>query len=213
MQPRNLKTLALKKISGCLLLYYFVKVQDTLRIPPSKFGEDLAKVLVETARETFEGRIDSDLGFIVSVTSIENIYRGKIVVGDGGVFYAADFGLLCYIPQVGEIIEGEIVENTDFGAFVRIGTIDALCHVSQIADDYFRYIPRNSLLRGDKSKRDLQVNTRVRGRIIAVSIGKSNIRVGLTMRQNSLGAIDWIEEWKEKLEKAEEEEEEKGGSD
>ncbi len=180
-------------------MYYHVNIQDTLRIPPSKFGEDLNSVLIEIARESFEGRIDPDLGFIVSVTKITQVYRGKIVPGDGGVFYQADFGLLCYLPEVGEIVEGEIVENTDFGAFIRIGVVDALCHVSQVAEDYFRYNPKNSVLRGDKTKRDLLVNTQVRARIIAVSIGKSSIRVGLTMKQNSLGAKEWIDEWKKSL--------------
>ena len=180
-------------------MYYSVKVKDTLRVPPNRFDEDLSQVLVEIARENFEGKIDPDLGFIVAVTEIEKIYQGKLISGDGGAYYETDFGLLCYLPEIGEVVTGEVVECVDFGAFVRIGTIDALCHVSQIADDYFRYIPKNAVLRGDKSKRDLLVNTRVRARVIAVSIGKTAIRVGLTMRQDALGAIDWIEEWKKDL--------------
>lgn len=183
-------------------MYYVINVRDTLRVPPSRFDEDLSKVLVEIARESFEGQIDADLGFIVAVTGIENIYRGKLIPGDGGAYYECDFTILCYRPEEGEIVTGEIVECVDFGAFVRIGTIDALCHVSQIADDYFRYVPKNALLRGEKSKRDLTVNTKVRARIIAVSIGKNAIRVGLTMKQKSLGAIQWIEEWKAELQKA-----------
>ncbi|MHA1200117.1 MAG: DNA-directed RNA polymerase [Candidatus Heimdallarchaeaceae archaeon] len=177
-------------------MYYGVKVKDTLRVPPNRFDEDLSQVLAEIARESFEGKIDPDLGFIVAVTEINKIYQGKLISGDGGAYYETDFGLLCYLPEIDEIVSGEVVECVDFGAFIRIGTIDALCHVSQIADDYFRYIPKNALLRGDKSKRDLLINTKVRSRVIAVSIGKTAIRVGLTMRQDALGAIDWIEEWK-----------------
>jgi len=178
-------------------LYYGVKVKDTLRVPPNRFDENLSQVLAEIARESFEGKIDPDLGFIVAVTEISKIYQGKLISGDGGAYYETDFGLLCYLPEIDEIVSGEVVECVDFGAFIRIGTIDALCHVSQIADDYFRYIPKNALLRGDKSKRDLLINTKVRARVIAVSIGKTAIRVGLTMRQDALGALDWIEEWKQ----------------
>lgn len=177
-------------------MYYGVKVKDTLRVPPNRFDEDLSQVLAEIARESFEGKIDPDLGFIVAVTEINKIYQGKLISGDGGAYYETDFRLLCYLPEIDEIVSGEVVECVDFGAFIRIGTIDALCHVSQIADDYFRYIPKNALLRGDKSKRDLLINTKVRARVIAVSIGKTAIRVGLTMRQDALGALDWIEEWK-----------------
>ena len=188
-------------------MYYRVKIRDTLRVPPSRFDEELDNVLIEIARDTFEGKIDPELGFIVAVISIYEVYRGKIIVGDGGVYYEADFGLLCYLPEVGEIVSGDVVECVDFGAFIRIGTIDALCHVSQIADDYFRYIPKNNVLRGDKTKRDLVVNTRVRARIIAVSIGKTAIRVGLTMKQKALGAYEWIEEWKNSLREKQKKEE------
>ncbi|MHA1225055.1 MAG: DNA-directed RNA polymerase [Candidatus Heimdallarchaeaceae archaeon] len=191
-------------------MYYAVKVSDTLRVPPDRFDDDLSQVLAEIARISFEGKIDPELGFIVAVTEIKNIYQGKLISGDGGAYYETDFGLLCYLPEIGEVVTGEVVECVDFGAFIRIGTIDALCHVSQIADDYFRYIPKNGVLRGDKSKRrDLLVNTRVRARVIAVSIGKSAIRVGLTMRQNSLGAIEWIEEWKKSLKETKENKETK----
>lgn len=188
-------------------MYYTVKVRDTLRVPPDRFDDDLSSVLAQIARESFEGKIDPDLGFIVAVTVIDKIYQGKLISGDGGAFYETDFGMLCYLPEIGEVVTGEVVECVDFGAFIRIGTIDALCHVSQIADDYFRYIPKNAVLRGDKSKRDLLVNTRVRARVIAVSIGKTAIRVGLTMRQDALGAIDWIEEWKKSLKKTDKKEE------
>ncbi|MHA1398800.1 MAG: DNA-directed RNA polymerase [Candidatus Heimdallarchaeaceae archaeon] len=190
-------------------MYYSTKIRETLRVPPNRFGEDLREVLVQIARESIEGQIDPDLGMIVAVNEIDKVYRGKIVPNDGAVYYECDIDLLTYLPEINEIVEGLVIECTDFGAFCRIGTIDALCHVSQIADDYFRYVPKNALLRGDKTKRDLTVNTRVRARVIAVSIGKSVIRVGLTMKQDSLGSYEWIEEWKEKLDKSKSSEDKK----
>ena len=63
-------------------MYYSVKVKDTLRVPPNRFDEDLAQVLVEIARESFEGKIDPDLGFIVAVTEIYSIHQGKLISGD-----------------------------------------------------------------------------------------------------------------------------------
>ena len=37
-----------------------------------------------------------------------------------------------------KLSEGEVVEITDFGVFVRIGPTDALLHLSQITDDYLK---------------------------------------------------------------------------
>ena len=38
-----------------------------------------------------------------------------------------------------EIIDGEVIEIAEFGAFVRIGPMDGLVHVSQVTDDYIGY--------------------------------------------------------------------------
>jgi DNA-directed RNA polymerase subunit E' len=34
-----------------------------------------------------------------------------------------------------EIVEGEVVERVEFGAFVEIGPLDGLLHISQITDE------------------------------------------------------------------------------
>jgi len=45
---------------------------------------------------------------------------------------------LTFYPKLQEIVQGEIVDITDFGAFVRIGPTDALLHLSQVMDDYLK---------------------------------------------------------------------------
>ncbi len=94
------------------------------------------------------------------------------------------------------VVEGEIVEVTDFGAFVRIGPEDALLHVSQIMDDFITYDEKHGVLAGRESHRNLGKGNLVRGRIIAVSFprGGSGGKIGITLRQPFLGRIEWIQE-------------------
>jgi DNA-directed RNA polymerase subunit E' len=47
-----------------------------------------------------------------------------------------------------------VVEIADFGAFVRIGPVDALLHVSQLMDDYISYDEKQGVLLGKESKRN-----------------------------------------------------------
>ena len=56
------------------------------------------------------------------------------------------FKLLSFYPEMHEVVEGEVVEVTDFGAFVRIGPEDALLHVSQIMDDYISFDEKHGVL-------------------------------------------------------------------
>ncbi len=121
---------------------------------------------------------------------------GRLVPGDGSAFYDVIFSTLNYLPEDREFIIGDVVEVTDFGVFLRLGCVDALCHVSQVADDFYSYSAKQGALMGRESGKTISVGDRVRARIIAVTIGKSQIRIGVTMRQAGLGVDSWVEEWK-----------------
>ncbi len=180
------------------------QLRDTIRVDPSRFAEPLEKVVLEFARENYEGIIDRDHGLIISVSSVDEIGIGKLIPGDGASYHEVIFTVLAYKPDVKEIIDGEVVETTDFGIFVRLGCIDGLVHLSQVADDFFSYDARQSALIGKESGRLIKTQDKVRARIIAVSLSKSSIRIGLTMRQAGLGLLTWIDEWTEQLEANEE---------
>ncbi len=182
-------------------MYYVAEVRDTIRVEPNRFGENLEEVVLEICRETFEGTINKDLGFTVVVIDIQDIGPGRLIPGDGAAFYDVIFTTLSYLPEDREFVIGDVVEVTDFGVFLRLGCVDALCHVSQVSDDFFSYNSKQGALIGRDSQRRISVGDRVRARIILVTIGKSQIRVGVTMRQAGLGVESWIEEWKKQSKK------------
>jgi len=177
-------------------MYYVAEVRDTIRVIPKRFGEDLEEVVLEICRETFEGTISKELGLTIVVVDLLEIGPGRLVPGDGAAFYDVIFSTLNYLPEDREFILGDVVEVTDFGVFLRLGCVDALCHVSQVADDYYSYSSKQGALLGRESGKTISVGDRVRARIIAVTIGKSQIRIGVTMRQAGLGVESWVEEWK-----------------
>jgi DNA-directed RNA polymerase subunit E' len=111
------------------------------------------------------------------------------------------FSLLTFYPKIQEVIEGEVVEIADFGAFVRIGPIDALLHVSQLLDDFISYDEKQGVLLGKETKKKLMSGDQVRVRITAVSLGRagSSGKIGVTARQPFLGKLEWIDYDTQKL--------------
>jgi len=183
--------------SGCeKSLYMVAEVRDTIRVIPNRFGENLEEVVLEICRETFEGTISKELGLTIVVIDLIEIGPGRLVPGDGAAFFDVAFTTLNYLPEDREFVIGDVVEVTDFGVFLRLGCVDALCHVSQVADDFYSYSSKEGALLGRESGKRISVGDRVRARIIAVTIGKSQIRIGVTMRQAGLGVEGWVEEWK-----------------
>lgn len=187
-------------------MYQIVKVEDTVKVPPSKFGLDLNKSVKESIAEKLEGKIDNEIGVILAVVEVDELGEGKVLPGDGSVHYQTKFKLLTWMPKQQEIVEGEVVDITEFGSFVRVGALDGLVHVSQIMDDYVSYDEKNSQLSGKESKRLLKERDKVRARIISISLKEQN-KIGLTMRQPFLGCLRWLdEELKKKIETKKKEE-------
>jgi DNA-directed RNA polymerase subunit E' len=175
-------------------MFNLITLQDTIRIPPETFGNPLEKVGRDQVKAKYEGIVDEELGYVIAVTGIEVSPIGKIIPGDGATYHKVSFSLLAFYPVIQEVIEGDVVEIADFGAFVRIGPVDALLHVSQLMDDYISYDEKQGVLLGKESKRKLASSDQVRVRITAVSLGRagSSGKIGVTARQPFLGKLDWL---------------------
>ena len=169
---------------------------DVVRIPPSLFGKTLKKAAMNILKEKYESMINADLGYIIMILDAKIDGMGKMIAGDGGTFHKVEFDALTFYPKLQEIVQGEIVDITDFGAFVRIGPTDALLHLSQVMDDFLNSDVKSGLILAKQSGKTLKVGSTIRARITAVSLGKaaSMGKIGITCRQPYLGADEWIVE-------------------
>jgi len=176
-------------------MFKLITLQDTIRIPPETFGKPLEKVGREQVKQKYEGIVDEELGYVIAVTGIQVSPIGKIIPGDGATFHKVKFSVLTFYPVIQEVVEGDVVEIADFGAFVRIGPIDALLHVSQLMDDFISYDEKQGVLLGKETKRKLTAGDPVRVRITAVSLGRagSSGKIGVTARQPFLGKLEWLQ--------------------
>lgn len=177
-------------------MFKLVTLEDTIRIPPETFGNPLEAVGHQQVKAKYEGVVDEELGYVIAVTQVKVSPVGKIIPGDGAAYHKVAFSLLTFYPELQEIVEGEVVEIADFGAFVRIGPIDALLHVSQLIDDFISYDEKQGILFGKETKKKLMSGDQVRVRVTAVSLGRagSSGKIGVTARQPFLGKLEWIEQ-------------------
>lgn len=178
-------------------MYRIVKIKTKVKVPPTRFNMPLKQAIRESIAEKYEGMLDRRFGIGLVVTSIEEIGEGKIVPEDASVHYPVTFEMLSFKPELHEVLAGDVIDNTEFGAFVRLGPMDGLVHVSQLLDDFVSYDEKNSIFAGKETKRTLKEGDSVLARVISVNMsgGKEN-KIGLTMRQPGLGAFHWIEEEK-----------------
>ncbi len=146
-------------------MFQLIELADVVRVPPDRFGSSLEGVALELLKLKYESTISPDYGYLILVTNVKIDHVGKIIPGDGATYHKVRFQVLAFFPLKQEVVEGEVVEITDFGAFVRIGPTDALLHLSQIMDDYLTSDVKSGVITASQSKRSLKVGSKVRVRI------------------------------------------------
>ena len=175
-------------------MFYLIDIKDHIRVPPNMFNLPVDEAITKRIRKKYEGYIDKDIGIAIDVPQVDDIGEGVIIPGDGAAYYETKFKLITFKPELQEVVLGKIKDIADFGAFINLGPIEGMIHVSQTMDDFVSF-SKSKVLIGKESKKSLKVGDLCRARIIATSFKDiSNPKLGLTMRQPGLGRLEWIEE-------------------
>lgn len=174
-------------------MFYETEIASHVRVPPTMFEVNVEEAILKRLNEQFDNYVSKELGIVIGVTGIVEVGDGIIIPGDGAAYYETIFKIITFKPEMQEVVLGSVSEITDFGAFLDIGPIDGMIHVSQTMDDYVTF-SKSNVLTGKESKKVLKVNDKCRARIIAISYKElGNPKMGLTMRQPYLGKEEWIE--------------------
>ena len=182
-------------------MFYLTEVEDYVRVAPKLFGLPTAEAVEKQLKETYSEYYDKELGKVVSVIEILEVGEGVIIPGDGAAYYNSKFKLLTWKPELQELVYGIISEITTFGAFINMGAMRGMIHISQTMDDYVSFSKSNTLA-GKSSKRALKTGDQCLARIVAISHKGDEPKIGLTMRQPGLGKLEWIKEDQIKKQKA-----------
>ena len=184
-------------------MFYLVEVDDYVRVDPKLFGLPTAEAVDKQLRETYADYYSKELGKVVTIIEVLNVGEGVIIPGDGAAYYNSTFKLLVWRPVLQELVFGSIAEITSFGAFIGMGVLQGMIHISQTMDDFVSFSKTNSLS-GKVSKRNLKIDDLCVARIVAISHRGDEAKIGLTMRQPGLGKLEWINEDQVKKRKDEE---------
>ena len=174
-------------------MFYLTEVEDYIRVDPKLFGMPTLEAVRNQLEETYSDYYSKDLGRAISVVEVLEVGEGVIIPGDGAAYYKTTFKILTWKPEMQEIVYGVISEITSFGAFLDLGTMRGMIHISQTMEDWRSFSKTNSLM-GKSSKKSLKSGDLCLARIVAVSHKGDEPKIGLTMRQPGLGKLEWIKE-------------------
>ncbi|MEK6820664.1 MAG: DNA-directed RNA polymerase [Nanoarchaeota archaeon] len=182
-------------------MFYLTEVEDYVRVEPKLFGLPTLDAVKQQLKETYSEHTSKELGRVVCVVDVLNVGEGIIIPGDGAAYYKSRFKLLVWKPEMQELVYGIISEITNFGAFMNLGVMQGMIHISQTMEDYVSFSKSNTLI-GRANKKSLKKNDSCLARIVAISFKTDEPKIGLTMRQPGLGKLEWIAQEKKKAKQA-----------
>jgi len=83
--------------------------------------------------------------------------------------------------KVGDEFEGYVTGVTAFGLYIELieHFVEGLVHVSTMADDYYRFVERAHILRGENKGRIYRLGDRVRVQVVKVDMERRQVDLGL----------------------------------
>ena len=174
-------------------MFYLTEIEDYVRVEPKLFGLPTNEAVAKQLEETYADYYDKELGKVITVMEVLSVGEGVIIPGDGAAYYKSLFKIVAWKPELQEITYGVISEITNFGAFIDMGVMRGVIHISQTMDDYVSF-NKSGTLSGKTNKRSIKKGDVCLARIVAISHKGGEVKIGLTMRQPGLGKIEWLKE-------------------
>ncbi|MEO5895715.1 MAG: ribonuclease R [Vicinamibacterales bacterium] len=84
--------------------------------------------------------------------------------------------------KVGDEFEGFVTGVSAFGLYIELieHFVEGMVHVSTMADDYYRFIEKAHLLKGENTQRVYRLGDKVRVQVIKVDMERRQVDLGLT---------------------------------
>ena len=84
--------------------------------------------------------------------------------------------------RLGDVFEGVVAAVFDFGVFVRMlpSGVEGLVHISQMKDDYYRFVEDRLSLVGRRTGKAYCMGTRCRVRVESVQLSQARVDLSFT---------------------------------
>lgn len=84
-------------------MFKLVDIQDTIRIPPTRFGDPPREALVTQILTRYGNRVLPEVGLVLTLYDITSVGEERLIPGDGGSHTSVTFRAVVYAPALGEV--------------------------------------------------------------------------------------------------------------
>ncbi|BFZ12396.1 hypothetical protein BsWGS_15434 [Bradybaena similaris] len=106
-----------------------VSLEHEILLHPRYFGPNLLNIVKQKLFTEVEGTCTGKYGFVIAVTTIDNIGAGLIQPSRGFVVYPVKYKAIVFRPFKGEVLDAVVTQVNKVGLFTEIGPLS--CFISR----------------------------------------------------------------------------------
>lgn len=110
-------------------MFYHIPLEHEIQLHPRYFGPNLVQTVKQKLFSEVEGTCSGKYGFVIAVTTIDNIGNGLIQPGSGFVNYPVKYKAIVFRPFKGEVLDAVVTQVNKVGIFTEIGPLS--CFISR----------------------------------------------------------------------------------
>ncbi|SGY72981.1 BQ5605_C005g03245 [Microbotryum silenes-dioicae] len=160
-------------------MFFLKELVQVVTLHPSYFTPALKDYLHTRLRDTVEGSCSGKLGYIISVLSIDDIGRGKVI--EGGAEFRISYKAIVYRPFRGEVVDGVVASVNKVGSF----------SVQSLIPSDFAFDPNANppCLTSAEENLTIEKGAHIRLKIVGTRVDATEIFAIGTIKEDYLGVV------------------------
>lgn len=174
-------------------MFFHIEMERDLLLLPQHFGPNVKEHLRTKLIEKVEGSCSGRYGFIICVTEVKHIGKGRIREGAGLVTFPMKFAAIVFRPFKGEVLDAKVVTVNKMGFFAEVGPLSVFVSKHMIPTD-MRFDPQSNPPSyvsqvSDEQPMRIAVHSEVRLKLISTRVDATDIFAIGSIKEDYLGVI------------------------
>merc|ERR1711876_4346 len=176
--------------SDIFKMFYHIPLDHEIMLHPRYFGPQLMDTVKQKLFSEVEGTCTGKYGFVIAVTTIDQIGAGNIQPGQGFVVYPVKYKAIVFRPFKGEVLDAVVTQVNKVGLFTEIGPLSCFISRHSIpADMTFDPNSNPPCYKTADEEMVIQQDDEIRLKIVGTRVDASDIFAIGTLMDDYLGLV------------------------
>ncbi|XP_028409748.1 DNA-directed RNA polymerase II subunit RPB7 [Dendronephthya gigantea] len=171
-------------------MFFHISLEHEILLHPRYFGPNLLQTVKQKLFTEVEGTCTGKYGFIIAVTTIDNIGVGAIQPGRGFVVYPVKYKAIVFRPFKGEVLDAKVTQVNKVGLFTEIGPLSCFISRHSIPPD-MKFDPQSNppCYKTEAEDVVIQQEDEIRLRIVGTRVDANDIFAIGSLMDDFLGVV------------------------